>query len=48
MAAVGDVVGVALLQALSVSAGGGGLTVKLTAAEPVLPDGVGVAVRVPE
>jgi hypothetical protein len=47
VAAVGDVVGVVLLQLVSVSAGGVGLTVRFTDAEPAVPPGVGVAVNVP-
>lgn len=48
VAAVGDVVGVVLLQPESVSAEGVGFTVRLTPADPAPPAGVGVAVSVPE
>lgn len=49
-AAVGDVVGVVLLQDVNVSAAevGWGFTVRLTAVDAAEPAGVGVAVSAPE
>lgn len=48
VAAVGDVVGDVLLQAVNVSAGGVAETVSATLADAAVPAGVGVAVKVPE